>query len=341
MDQYHTNVPEQVRAFDLHHSDRKSLSFIARQLGQTEGVVQAMIDREGKHRQRIGTAPRNRGDRGHTVTDSQDRVCDFHGPYVAEYWKLNNPPERLPANMRGFWSQCPTCDRFMQQEVDRAQAAILDQSTTREELRRAAKQEANIPERYQTAGMMNWTHSFEKQTAVWRWAMNYVAGFEIVLQTGRSCAFTGGTGTGKTRLASSMLAYVLDKGGTCYYTTAADLLGRIKDTYNDRAKETEKEAVEFFRSRDLLVIDEVGKQVDSHYDQTQLFRVLDLRYRTCRPTVIVSNLSMAGLDAFLGAAVADRLRESGGGVLVFDWDSQRNRRAPRGPTSETDKETDR
>lgn len=333
---YKTNVSDQVRAFDLHHSDRKSLAFIARELGQPESLVQSMIDRERKVRARQGNAPRQQGDRGHTVTGSEDRVCDFHGPYVSEYWAINNPPERLPANMRGFWSQCPTCDRFMQQEVDRANAAILDQSTTRDEMRRAAKREANIPDRYQTASMMNWVHSFEKQTAVWRWAMNYVAGFEIVLQTGRSCAFTGGTGTGKTRLASSMLAYVLDKGGTCYYTTAAEMLGRVKDTYNDRAKETEKEAIEFFRSRDLLVIDEVGKQVDSHYDQTQLFNVLDLRYRTCRPTVIVSNLSMAGLDAFLGAAVADRLRESGGGVLVFDWDSQRNRRAPTNKDKETD-----
>lgn len=330
MDQYHTNVPEQVRAFDLHHSDRKSIAFIARQLDKPESVVQSMIDREGKHRERLGTGPRNRADRGHTVTDSADRTCDFHGPYVSEYWKLNNPPERLPANMRGFWSQCPTCDRFMQQEVDRATAAILDQSVTRDELRRAARREANIPERYHGAHMGNWVHSFEKQTQVWRWVMNYCASFDLVLQTGRSCAFAGGTGTGKTRLASSMLCYVLDKGGTGFYTTAMDLLGRIKDTYNDKATETERQVIEFFSSRDLLVIDEVGKQVDSNYDQSQLFRLFDLRYRSLRPTVLVSNLSVDGLGAYLGTAIMDRLRETGGGILGFDWASQRNRKATKG-----------
>jgi DNA replication protein DnaC len=337
MDQYQSRVSEQVRAFDLHHSDRKSIAFIARQLGQPEGVVQSMIDREHKHRDRIGTAPRNRGDRGHTVTDAADKVCDFHGPYVSEYWKLNNPPELLPANMRGFWSQCPTCDRFMQQEVDRTTAEIMDQSVTRDEMRRAARREANIPERYHGAHLGNWVHSFDKQTQVWRWVMNYCSGFDIVLQTGRSCAFAGGTGTGKTRLASSMLAYVLDKGGTGFYTTAADLLGRIKDTYNDKATETERQVLEFFASRDLLVIDEVGKQVDSNYDQSQLFRLIDLRYRSLRPCVLVSNLTVEGLGTYLGTALMDRLRESGGGILGFDWASQRSRKTPE---TTKDKETD-
>lgn len=338
MDQYQSRVPDQVRAFALHHQDRKSITFIARQLGQPESIVQSMIDREAKQRQRLGTGPitSKRPDRGHTVTASEDRTCDFHGPYVSEYWSLNNPPERLPAAMRGFWSQCPTCDRFMQQEVDRTTAAILDQSVTRDEMRRAARREANIPERYHGANMGNWVHSFDKQTQVWRWVMNYCSSFELVLQTGRSCAFAGGTGTGKTRLASSMLCYVLDKGGTGFYTTAMDLLGRIKDTYNDKATETERQVIEFFESRDLLVIDEVGKQVDSNYDQSQLFRLFDLRYRSLRPTVLVSNLSVDGLGAYLGTAIMDRLRETGGGILGFDWASQRSRK-PKGE-SEKDKE---
>lgn len=337
MDQYQSRVPDQVRAFALHHQDRKSITFIARQLGQPESIVQSMIDREAKQRQRLGTGPitSKRPDRGHTVTASEDRTCDFHGPYVSEYWSLNNPPERLPAAMRGFWSQCPTCDRFMQQEVDRTTAAILDQSVTREELRRAARREANIPERYHGAHMGNWVHSFDKQTQVWRWVMNYCSSFDLVLQTGRSCAFAGGTGTGKTRLASSMLCYVLDKGGTGFYTTAMDLLGRIKDTYNDKATETERQVIEFFESRDLLVIDEVGKQVDSNYDQSQLFRMFDLRYRSLRPTVLVSNLSVEGLGAYLGTAIMDRLRETGGGILGFDWASQRSRK-PKGESSEED-----
>ena len=50
------------------------------------------------------------------------------------------------------------------------------------------------------------------------------------------------------------------------------------------------------------------------------------RYEKMKPTILISNLSKDDVFKYLGERVADRLREDGGKVLVFDWDSYRRQR---------------
>ena len=41
------------------------------------------------------------------------------------------------------------------------------------------------------------------------------------------------------------------------------------------------------------------------------------------PTIVISNIGINELGRYLGDRGVDRLRENGGGVLVFDWESYR------------------
>jgi DNA replication protein DnaC len=72
-----------------------------------------------------------------------------------------------------------------------------------------------------------------------------------------------------------------------------------------------------------LILDEVGVSFRSEAEKTQLFDVLDGRYREMRPTVIVSNLNAKDLQECLGPRIFDRLMEAGSTVVIFDWKSYR------------------
>lgn len=77
---------------------------------------------------------------------------------------------------------------------------------------------------------------------------------------------------------------------------------------------------------DLLILDEVGVQHGSDTEKLILFEIINGRYEAARPTIVISNLDAAGLEQFLGERAFDRLREGGGRLVVFDWESHRGKR---------------
>jgi DNA replication protein DnaC len=56
-----------------------------------------------------------------------------------------------------------------------------------------------------------------------------------------------------------------------------------------------------------------------------------------RPTILISNLTVGELGAFIGERALDRMKEGGGAVLAFDWTSRRaDAAAAENPASEVD-----
>lgn len=268
-------------------------------------------------------------ERSRIVTATETRVCASHGPYEANQEALDpgdwrNQSTGQTGVLPRFWTNCPACDQAWQAQVD-ASASGIEAAARRAAARIVA---AGIPSRFLEATIWNWQHGMDRQRAVWNWARDYCHGFCDALQAGRCGILLGSHGTGKTHLAIGVLRHVVEKGSTGHYTTVMDMLGRIKNTYHRDADETESQVVGMLTSVDLLVIDEVGRQLDTAYETAQLFRVLDARYRDLRPTILVSNLNKPKLAEFLGDPIIDRMREAGGAVLSFDWASQRNHGKP-------------
>ena len=74
-------------------------------------------------------------------------------------------------------------------------------------------------------------------------------------------------------------------------------------------------------SPDLLILDEVGVQFGSDFEKQILFDVLNERYEKLKPSILLSNIPGDQLADYLGERVTDRLRENGGKMIGFDWDS--------------------
>ncbi len=134
----------------------------------------------------------------------------------------------------------------------------------------------------------------------------------------------GMIGAGKTHIACAVLSEFLRKGHTGKFLTAFQALRLIKECWAPKAERTENETIRSLTSPNLLILDEVGVQQGSDTEHLYLNEIVNERYNSRRPTILLTNLTMTHFTKLLGDRVVDRFRE-GGHVLAFDWESQRQR----------------
>lgn len=125
---------------------------------------------------------------------------------------------------------------------------------------------------------------------------------------GEGLIFTGGAGTGKTHLAAAIANHVADKfAARIEFETFSEAIAEIKSAFSDSKNDThlEKRMCE----ADLLVIDDLGKETHSPFNDELLYRVVNYRYKEKLPIVITSNLRMEFLVRTFDYAVMSRLME--------------------------------
>lgn len=231
------------------------------------------------------------------------------------------------------WTSCPAChaERAAQQLAD--EAAALQ----REEAQRAERVRENRMEISGLVGRMH-THSFdnfEAQTDGHRLVRDTCRSFvtPLVSETGGGLWLLGTPGTGKTHLGSAMVSHTInvERKRACIYS-ARELVrilraswGRKQGDMEDARwwmPQSEDEWVEYLGTAGLLVLDEIGSSFNTDGERTQLFDIIDLRYKHSLPTVLISNLNTSGIRSALGERSFDRLRE-GAQVLRCTWASHR------------------
>ena len=134
---------------------------------------------------------------------------------------------------------------------------------------------------------------------------------------------SGGVGTGKTLLASALVESVIDARKTVKMIKCIDLIRELKETWNKNCEFTERDIIHHYSNLDLLIIDEVGVQFGSDTEKLFIFDIIDGRYQNMKPTVLISNRPIEQIKEEVGDRVIDRLREDGGTLVIFDWESQR------------------
>jgi DNA replication protein DnaC len=128
------------------------------------------------------------------------------------------------------------------------------------------------------------------------------------LQAGGMVAMVGKRGGGKTRLA----AEIVREGAptTARYTTAMGLFLKIRDSYNgDGPKELA--IITELAEASLLIIDEIQERGNTDWEDRLLTHLIDLRYGSKMPTIIIGNLEPGALIEALGSSIASRFNEVG------------------------------
>lgn len=144
--------------------------------------------------------------------------------------------------------------------------------------------------------------------------LKYLAEFESSHGTG--IYLHGEVGRGKSHLASALAREFVQAGYSTVFTTAADMLGSIQDTFGTSSSTFATTGK--FAHVDILVIDDLGKESASQWSVGVIFQVLNARYEQMKPTVITSQYTLEGLRSRMSRsgeretaeAIVSRLRRT-------------------------------
>lgn len=240
-------------------------------------------------------------------------TCEKHGTYE---------PKIIPFPIGQkyiVYKNCPECAK------DEAEAEAERIRTEREALylRRiqSDKIQAGLGKRHINCTFENYiTDTKQKETALTK-TKSYLEG--VLNGAGACLVMAGKVGTGKTHLAASMVNMMIESGKQCRLIKMSELIRTLKSSWSKNSQQNESDLIDFYSRIPLLIIDEIGIQFGSDTEKLLLSEIVDNRYQELLPTVLISNLDLEGIKQCIGERSYDRLREDGGKVVAFDWESQR------------------
>ncbi len=119
----------------------------------------------------------------------------------------------------------------------------------------------------------------------------------------------GNTGLGKTHLSRAIANEALNAGFSVLYGTSQEFFTQIQTEYfsrNNDNKDTYKDVI----SADLLIIDDLGAEYESAFNNTTCYNVINSRLNKNLPTIINTILSLQQIENRYSNRVASRLGAS-------------------------------
>lgn len=132
-------------------------------------------------------------------------------------------------------------------------------------------------------------------------ATDYIENFREYFTQGKGLYLEGPCGTGKTHLAIAIALAIINTGVPVICKTSIDILGDIKRCYERNSEVTEEEVLEAYKTVDLLIIDDLGKEQVTEWSVPVLYSILNERYEALLPTIITTNYNTTALAEKLSA----------------------------------------
>lgn len=247
--------------------------------------------------------------------------CEKHGMVEVGF----RPVEQEDGTSSFALSACKLCRDEAQAEAERSKAEARAKDLRDRELQERLGQ-SNLPLRFQSKTFANFEPHCAKAADALAKCKAYAEGFDSVMERGQCLIMTGKVGTGKTHLAAAIANHLIhERKDYPLFVSVSQAVRSIKETWQKNSEHTESEALQWFVEPDLLILDEVGVQFGSETERFLMFEIINQRYINVKPTVVLSNLTLAEIAQVMGDRVVDRLREGGGFAIEFNWGSYRER----------------
>ncbi len=115
----------------------------------------------------------------------------------------------------------------------------------------------------------------------------------------------GPSGCGKTHLAAAIANYRIANNHPAFYITTPDLLDRLRSSFSPNSEMPYDEFFEQVRNAPLLILDDLGAQSSTPWAKEKLEQVLNHRFNSELPTVIVVITPIEELDERLRTRLTD------------------------------------
>ena len=180
---------------------------------------------------------------------------------------------------------------------------------------------AMLPQRHTESAFTNYRTNTQAQADTLSQCMTYAKS----LIEGKKSNFimVGSTGTGKTHLGCATAKALLKKGLYVRYITSEELAQRVMNAWDKDTKDQSEASVIYeFTTYDLLILDEYGLH-DREKRLELVHKVLYARYDAGKPTMLISNLTLAELQKDLGDRLWSRFQHDGLTIVECNWADQR------------------
>lgn len=229
----------------------------------------------------------------------------------AMIWNLEKPRcdcEKAVAFWKGWDAK---------QEKIKKEKELAEEQELRKQKIESRLGKSGIKKRYLSRTLESFKVTAENSEA-FKIAVDYIKQFDKYSAQGKGLYLEGTCGTGKTHLAVAIALKLISKGVPVICKTSIDILGDIKRCYERNSEVTEEEVLGAYKSVDLLIIDDLGKEQTTEWSVPVLYSILNERYEALLPTIITTNYNTSALaeklsakgDTETAAAIISRFVES-------------------------------
>ncbi len=139
--------------------------------------------------------------------------------------------------------------------------------------------------------------------------------------SGENLLFMGPAGVGKTYLSNCIAKELIDRYYSVIYLTSNELFDVVGKVKTDRdATEDMKELYNYILECDLLIIDDLGTELNNLLVSSQLFFIINHRITVKKSTIISTNLSMSMLRDSYTERVSSRLASNYMPITIYGDD---------------------
>lgn len=115
-------------------------------------------------------------------------------------------------------------------------------------------------------------------------------------------------GSGKTRMAASIVNELLTRGKLVKFATSTAVLKEIKDSWNGEGEYTESRLLDQLVVTDIFVIDDFGTEKVADWINDKFYHIVNERYIRKKVTIFTSNNALDQLD--YDSRITSRIRET-------------------------------
>ncbi len=191
----------------------------------------------------------------------------------------------------------------------RCEQERLDQEAAEQEARRYRQTVADLKRRgFTDPAMREWTFANDNDKCPqMKHARFYVEHWDTMQEENIGYLLWGGVGTGKSYFAGCIANALMEQEVAVRMTNFALILNDLTASFEGR-----NEYISRLCRAPLLILDDFGMERGTEYGLEQVYNVIDSRYRSRRPLIVTTNLSLQDLQHSQDTAHAriyDRLLE--------------------------------
>jgi DNA replication protein DnaC len=141
---------------------------------------------------------------------------------------------------------------------------------------------------------------------------------DFMLSKKNFLVFLSNAGVGKTYLAAALVEYAMVNFKSFRRWREIDLFSKLRSSMNEYSHSDYEDVLKYLIDDEFLIIDDIGSTGLTDWRREVIFSVIDYRYNSMKPTVLISNLLKKDFYEVFHERVASRVFAKENYIIEID-----------------------